>query len=148
MQGIESNIKHHRRLLPILWPETRYNDAFVHYPHGGRLDSRFRRGNNYNDSMTVGLPAGQTWAALLYAYYTNKEGFLNQAFQGDAALPAVPYSHLLNYDYFKTSLPEVRHPSDKCTAGIALCTCGHCSAPSGANIDAREHCTMCNAWLH
>lgn len=93
VQGVESNVKHHRRFSPILWPENRANDAFVHYPHGGRLDGRWRRGDNYNDSVTVPIPDG-------YSYDSYTAETVNKPHYLDANPPSMPFSHLLNYDYF------------------------------------------------
>lgn len=101
VQGIESNVKHHRRLLPIWWPEEREHDMFRHFPHGGRLDARFRIADNWNDSMTVGLDP-----ALTYDDYTSFA--VNDTYHGDVVLPAQHFSHMLNYDYWKTYLPSVR----------------------------------------
>lgn len=75
----------------------------MHYPHGGRLDSRFRRGNTYNDSVTEGLPTGYSWS-----YGTFVSVSVDTPFANDPNPPAVHFSHLLNYDYFKTLLPAVR----------------------------------------
>lgn len=111
LQGIESNVKHHRRLSPLLWPETRPNDAFAHYPHGGRLDTRWRRGSNYNDSVTTGLPAGESWSTHTFAGGAGtlvSANLVNTPKANDPATPPVHFSHLLNYDYFKTALPAVR----------------------------------------
>lgn len=59
-QGIESNVRHHRRLLPLFWGETRQDDHFAHFPHGGRLDSRVARPSSSNISQ-LGNPEEPTW---------------------------------------------------------------------------------------
>jgi hypothetical protein len=100
-QGGESNIRHTRRFASWLWGENRPNDAFAHYPHGGRLDSRYRRPNNYNDSVLDPRSSTLTFEPSVSA------PFVNQSFANSIPAPAVPFSHLLNYDYFKTNRPYV-----------------------------------------
>jgi hypothetical protein len=104
MQGTESNVRHHRYFIPMVWGEQRQDDYFKDFPHGGRLDMRFTRSNNVNGSvyshknLTLKSPAG---------YYSVEA-------MGTPACPMAPvpmqhYSHMLNYDYFKVNQPYVRH---------------------------------------
>jgi hypothetical protein len=102
VQGIESNVRHHRRFIPMLWGEQRQDDYFKDFPHGGRLDMRFTRANNVNGSLYS--PKNYTFNGTLIA----------PAQRGIAApwsfpVPMQHYSHMLNYDYFKVNQPYVRH---------------------------------------
>jgi hypothetical protein len=103
VQGIESNVRHHRRFIPLMWGEQRQNDYFKDFPHGGRLDMRFTRANNVNG--TLYSDAG----------YTVDSNVIPVQHQGIPApwsfpVPMQHYSHMLNYDYFKVNQPYVRHP--------------------------------------
>jgi hypothetical protein len=103
MQGIESNVRHHKRNVHLLWGEQRQDDYFKDFPHGGRLDNRFTRANNVNG--TLYSPKGYTKA---------KANLVDPKFWGMAAPWSIPvpmqhYSHMLNYDYFKVNQPYVRH---------------------------------------
>ena len=100
MQGIESNVRHHRRFIPMMWGEKRDNDYYRDFPHGGRLDMRFTRANNVNGT--------------LYSEdgYTVDSTTIPVAEQGMPApwafpVPTQHYSHMLNYDYFKVNQPYV-----------------------------------------
>jgi hypothetical protein len=104
MQGIESNVRHHRRFIPMLWGEQRQDDYFKDFPHGGRLDMRFTRANNIN---------GTLYHPKNYTLYN----FIYNEIRGIPAgwafpVPMQHYSHMLNYDYFKVNQPYVRHLID------------------------------------
>jgi hypothetical protein len=107
VQGGESNVRHTRRFASWVWGENRPNDAFIHYPHGGRLDSRYRRPNTYNNSVLDPRSSTLTYEPVYSA------PLFNQSFANAISIPAVPFSHLLNYDYFKTNRPYV-------------CSCANC----------------------
>lgn len=100
VQGIESNVRHHRRFIPMLWGEQRENDYYKDFPHGGRLDMRFTRANNVN---------GTLYSEHGYSVDPNTVPVAEQGIPAPWAfpVPAQHYSHMLNYDYFKVNQPYV-----------------------------------------
>eukprot|EP00892_Ulva_mutabilis_P004823 jgi/Ulvmu1/2712/UM014_0168.1 len=98
MNGVESNMRHHRRYQPLLWGAQREKDHFLHYPHGGRTDSRFQTPNAVDD-LEVYPDTIKT---------TNIEqinSIIGQKMPMGSFYPDMHYSHMLNYDYWKLNLP-------------------------------------------
>lgn len=102
LQGVESNMRHHRRYQPLIWGAQREKDHFLHYPHGGRTDSRFQTPNAVDD---MEVDPDETGKATIQT--GDVTALLGQKYKWGSFYPDMHYSHMLNYDYWKLDLPYV-----------------------------------------
>lgn len=120
MQGVESNMRHHRRYQPLMWGAQRQKDHFLHYPHGGRTDSRFSTPNAIDD-----LEYDPTGKWVTKPFVQNLAMF-GQKYKWGSFYPDMHYSHMLNYDYWKLDLPYVRPLSASLIYGVPVLLFAQC----------------------
>lgn len=95
-------MRHHRRYQPLMWGAQREKDHFLHYPHGGRTDTRFSTPNAVDDLEVD--PSGN----YITKPFRQNIAMHGQKYKWGSFYPDMHYSHMLNYDYWKLDLPYVR----------------------------------------
>lgn len=83
-----------------MWGAQREHDHFLHYPHGGRTDSRVQTPNAVDD-MEVHSDTIKPQDIIEVLEIIGKK--MNYG----SFYPDMHYSHMLNYDYWKLNLPFV-----------------------------------------